>query len=152
MFLTSREEEPWRTRASGFQGKSLRETPQTKKTSSTSRKSGGEIWGGGGSPARRVAACWHLSSLPFWRTGESVYLKKKENSKPVLENWSVGDLNPLCKRKWVNVAQWRRLRGGEDLHAKLGAQEAEGLGAAVGVRVMAPFPICHSEQQRHRPY
>lgn len=54
-----------------------------------------------GSLAGGVGACRHLGSVLFL-FGEqgrgSVYLKR-QNFKAVLENWSVGDLNPR-RRDW----------------------------------------------------
>lgn len=56
---------------------------------------GGEAW-----PEKGACQLWTpplSSSLQNRKV--SVYFKKN-NSNPGLENWFVGNLNPLCKRKW----------------------------------------------------
>lgn len=89
MFVTSREGKAWkaRARANGFQGKSLRGLSWTKKRRNRSH----EKWG----------LSLGLSALPPWRIGKTKrLLRKKKNSYPILENQSVGNLNPLCKGEW----------------------------------------------------
>lgn len=64
----------------------------------------------------------------------SVCFKKKKNSKGVLENRSVGNFNPLCKRKGGQCGSVATAglgtEGDRGFHAKWGAQGAEGLKAA----------------------
>lgn len=76
-------------------------------------------------------------SRPLCRTGENECLfkkKKKKNSKGVLENRSVGNFNPLCKRKGGQCGSVATAglgtEGDRGFHAKRGAQGAEGLKAA----------------------
>lgn len=99
---TSRDGKARRTTAGGSQGKPVRETSRTRKSRGYSRELGVDR-GRGGSPARGMGAAGTgpLATLPLWRTGESERLlrRKKENPNPALENWSVGNLNPLCKGK-----------------------------------------------------
>lgn len=99
-------------------------------------KRGGAGRKAGGSLARGVGSCQHLGPVLCAEQGRmSVCLKKKKkNSKGVLENRSVGNFNPLCKRKGGQCGSVATAglgtEGDRGFHAKRGAQGAEGLKAA----------------------
>lgn len=157
-FPLKEEREPWRTRAGGFRHEPPRETSRPKE--GRGRIQEGERGGAGRKVGVRPEG-WAPASTSvlflFVEQGRmSVCLeKKKKDSKAVLENWSVGNFNPLCKSKGGKhgtvATAGLGTEGDHGFHAKRGARGAEELKAAGWgyddgtISNLAPFPICRLE-------
>lgn len=110
--------------------------PVPRREGAACRRTSAEEPGGKRESGQRGGLLPAPRSRPLCRTGENecLFKKKKKNSKGVLENRSVGNFNPLCKRKGGQrgsvATAGLGTEGDRGFHAKRGAQGAEGLKAA----------------------